>query len=86
MNAIIEKIFFVLSPSYHVATLRAKLIYSSNAFDQIYSCRLSGGWCHSRPGAMDFVISSMRNTGRGGWRDMAEHALCYRQNHARGGR
>jgi len=73
----------VLSPSYHGATLRAKLTYSSNTFDQICSCRLSGGWCHSLPGAVDIVTFSMRNTGRGGWRDMAEHALCYRKNHAR---
>lgn len=42
-----------------------------------------GGIIHLYRNPVDFVASSIRNTGRGGWRGLIEHALRYRLYHAR---
>jgi len=60
---VFEKSFFALAPSFHGATLLAKLI---NAHP---------GVIHLYRDPVDFVASSMRNTGKGGWRGVIEHAL-----------
>lgn len=43
-----------------------------------------GGIIHLYRDPVDFVASSMRNTGKDGWRGLIEHALRYRLYHARG--
>lgn len=42
-----------------------------------------GGIIHVYRNPEDFVYSSMRNTGRGGWRGIVEHSLRYRAYHRR---
>lgn len=42
-----------------------------------------GGIIHLHRDPVDFAVSGMRNTGRGGWWGVAEHALRYRLYHAR---
>lgn len=42
-----------------------------------------GGVIHLYRDPVDFVASSMRNTGKRGWRGVIEHALRYRLYHAR---
>lgn len=42
-----------------------------------------GGIIHLYRDPVDLVASSMRNTGRGDWRGVLEHALRYRLYHAR---
>jgi hypothetical protein len=42
-----------------------------------------GGVIHLYRDPVDFVVSSMRNTGKSGWGGLSEHALRYRLYHAR---
>jgi hypothetical protein len=59
------------------------LKFNSRVTAMLAAALLVGGIIHLVRDPLDFVASSMRNTGRGGWRGVVEHGLRYRLYHAR---